>query len=47
MINEQRKCIKTLENHSGSWRLFNGLAEHPSSHWFTVVMRDNLKFIEN
>ena len=36
-----------MENHTGSWRLFNGLAVHPSSHWFTLVdtsYADYLKF---
>ena len=39
-----------MENHSGSWRLFNGLAWHNGSHWFALVHSsnaDNLKFIEN
>jgi len=39
-----------VENHSGSWRLFNGLAVHLDRPWFTLVhssYADNLKFIKN
>jgi len=39
-----------LENNSRSWRLFNGLALHNGSHWFTLVdtsYANNLQFIKN
>jgi len=39
-----------LENHTGSWRLFNGLAVHLGRPWFTLVhssYADNLLFIKN
>ena len=39
-----------MENNSGSWRLFNGLALHPSSHCLTLVHSSyagNLKSIRN
>ena len=39
-----------MENDTGSWRLFNGLAVHLGSPWLTLVhssYADNLKFIKN
>ena len=39
-----------MENHTGSWRLFNGLAVHLGSPWLTLVhssYANNLKFIKN
>ena len=39
-----------MENHTGSWWLFNGLAVHLGSPWLTLVhssYADNLKLIKN
>ena len=49
-MNERRKLAPTLENHTGSWRLFNGLAGQSSRVQFSLVhtgYADNLKFIKN
>jgi len=32
---EPRKLAETLENYSGSWRLFGVLVVHPTSHYLT------------
>jgi len=47
---EQRKLAETLENYSGSWRLFTALEEHTTSHYSTLhhtSYADNLQFIKN
>ena len=47
---ERRKVAPTLENHTGSWWLFTGLAVHLYSPLLTLVhssYADNLKFIKN
>jgi len=47
---EWRKVAPTLENHTGSWWLFNGLAVHLGSPLLTLVdtsYADNLKSIKN
>ena len=36
-VNERRKLAPTLENHTGSWRLFNGLAEQSNRVQFNLV----------
>ena len=39
-----------MENYSGSWRLFTGLAEHTTSHYSTLPhtsYADYLQFIKN
>ena len=33
---EQRKRKQTLENYSGSWRLFGGLEVQPNPHYPTL-----------
>ena len=35
-VNERRKRKQTLENYSGSWRLFTVLVVHPTSHDLTL-----------
>jgi len=34
---ERRKVAPVMENHTGSWRLFNGLAVHLGSPLLTLV----------
>ena len=39
-----------MENNSGGWRLFTGLAVHTSSHYLTLPYTSyagNLEFIKN
>jgi hypothetical protein len=36
IFNEQRKRKQTLENYSGSWRLFGELAVQPNPHYLTL-----------
>ena len=47
---EWRKVTPTLENHTGSWWLFTGLAVHlgwPLQTLIHTSYADNLKFIKN
>ena len=48
--NERGKTAPVVENNSGSWRLFTGIAGHTTSHYLTLhhtSYADNLQSIKN